>query len=149
MKKVTAFFLLSLFSYSSLAGFFGYKNYTECTTEKRAEYIDKGATVFDAFERASAYCDTKFPLLEPRYVHDHTVSAKWGKVSGESRYKIILNKECASLIFEVQMKNGEVQKFKKVQPSKASYFKTSSPVNSVTIIEALTNINQGKRVGDD
>ncbi len=157
MKKVAAFFVLALFSYSSFAGLFGYDNYAKCETGKKAEYIDKGANTSDAWSRASAYCETKFPLLEPKYVNDRTVSGKWGKLPGKDRYEILLSKDCAYLSFEARLENGEVQKFTKIEPTRTHSlfqrdtveFQTNGPISSVTILEALVNVNAGKHVGDD
>ena len=155
MKKVTAFFILALFSYSSFAGLFGYDNYAKCEIGKKAEYIDKGANAHDAWSRASAYCETKFPLLEPKYVHDRTVSGKWGKLPEKNRYEILLNKDCAYISFEARLENGEVQKFTKIETRNSLFqrntvaFQTNGPVISVTILEALVNVNVGKHVGDD
>lgn len=139
-----------------------FTNYSSCVTQKKSEYIDAGANGWEGVSRAEAFCETKYPLLQPSYqsIQDVTI-----KVNHDTRYcapeigiyctyTFHLSRPVDLVTFSISNQNGFLGSFKNVEPYdqkitwRPEEAVVGGPVISAEVIEALVDVNKGKHEGD-
>jgi hypothetical protein len=160
MSRVEAIFLfifLVLAAGCDRFSFFG--NYAECTSTKKAEYIDAGANAYDGESRAAAFCETKYPLVQPSY---QTVSGVTVRVEHKpscnfdfcDRYEFHLSQPVDLVTISVTTQGGQRGQFTKVKTYNGRFTWNpdkrvdGGPIVSAEVVEALVDINKGKHQGD-
>lgn len=154
MKKITVISMLILgIMTTACEKKPAYQKYSECTDQKKAEYIDKGANVFDGTSRAEAFCEVKFPKLPPYYVTASAPETQIGELdfcTGECpRYRLSLSKSREYVTFDVTLDNGKKERYQKVEStSDGIVFSPGGTVKKIDIIETWIDIHKGKHRGD-
>lgn len=136
-----------------------FSSYTDCVPKKKLEYIDAGGSAWESENRAVAFCETKFPLLEPSYkaVSDLGITAYRDKTCYPEMqiycaYTFHTSQPVDFVTFSISNDEGQIKTFTRVSPNYYQEIRwvPDEPyiVTSIQAIEALVNVNKGKHQGD-
>lgn len=161
MSRATSILMLFIFLVAACERNSSFNNYGECVTKKTAEYIDVGANVPEGESRAGAFCEIRYPLLQPSFqpVQGVTVRVEYGSTCLDfdplcDRYIFHLSQPVDLVTLTIANQGGLVGQFTKVEPYNGAFSWhppekiVGGQVISAEVVEAWIDVNKGKHQGD-